>query len=171
MLQKAIHEKSPIRSWGMHAVARFFSKGRKFSRLETQEPTYCAERYGIPDFWQFVVTMAGYPEDVTNILDLDEQTARPKIPGEWLDLGEQEEWQDLVWSGRCLHDQDEITKDEVKKKHETNIEKRRRSFRTMKKVTKLKQIKGISWYICIGCSDQYHVTLKWRKGNRLFIIY
>lgn len=178
MLQRAVHEKSPTWSWGMHAVARFLSKGRRFSRLEMQELSYCAERYGISEFWKTVITMAEYPEDVTNILDLDEQTARSKIPGEWPDLDEQEEWQDLIWSGRCYHDEDEIAKDEVEENPSkkmprpmTKIEKVRRIFKMMKKGKRLKRIRAKSWYVCVGHSDRYHVTLNWKKGNWLFLIY
>ncbi len=171
MLQKAVHEKSPTWSWAMHAVARFVSKGRRFPRLEMQELTYCADQYGISEFWKTVVTMAGYHEDVTHIPDLDEVTARSKVPGEWPELNKEKEWEDLIWSGRCLPDEYETGKDEAEKKHMTKIEKVRKVFKTMKKGRKLKKIRAKSLYICVGCSDRYHVTLKWKKGNWLFVIY
>ena len=176
MLQKAIHEKSPTWSWGMHAVARFLSKGRRFSRLEMQELTYCAERYRISEFWNTVTIMAGYSEDVITIPDLDDEAARSKIPGEWVDHDEQEAWQDLVWSGRCVNDEDGTTSDEVEEKPRTKIENVNRIFKMMKKGQKLKQLKRRLWYerpryICFGHSIRYHVKLEWNKGNWLFVVY
>ena len=173
MLQKAIHEKSPTWSWGMHAVSRFLSKGRRFSRLEMQELTYCAEKYGIFEFWKTVITMAGYLEDVTNIPDLEAETARSKIPGEWIDHDEQEAWLDLAWSGRCANDEDEIVPEKVEKKAKTKIEKYKSIYRKMPKDRKLKQLtkRMGPWHMCFGVSERFHVTLEWKKGNWLFAIY
>ena len=169
MLQDAIHTKSPTWSWGMHAVARFLSKGRRFSRLEMQELTYCAERYSIFEFWKTVVVMAGYAEDVTSIPDLDEHTARSKIPGEWPD--DDEQWEDLVWTGRCIHDEDEMAVFEVPSMPMTKIQKLNKFYKMMKKGQRLLKIRVKPWYVCIGRSDRYHITLRWKKGNWLFAVY
>ena len=169
MLQNAIHTKSPTWSWGMHAVARFLSKGRRFSRLEMQELTYVAEKYEIFEFWKTVVVMAGYPEDVANIPDLDEQTARSRIPGEWPDADEQ--WEDLIWAGRCVPDEEEIPIFEVPEIPMTKIKKLNKIYKKLKKGQKLLKIRTKPWHMCFGSSNRYHVIFNWKKGNWLFVVY